>query len=84
LCVMGAHHAQLRDGLGISTDTIEWILETAKANGGLGGKLNGSGGGGCCYVYAKAEDCDRILEAVGKRGYPGKVMKQDTGVRCDG
>lgn len=82
--LISAHHAQLRDGLGISTDTIEWILETAKANGALGGKLNGSGGGGCCYVYAKEKDCDKILEAVGKRGYPGKIMKQDTGVRRDG
>ncbi|MBQ3055224.1 MAG: hypothetical protein IJC88_03885 [Oscillospiraceae bacterium] len=81
--LLSAHQAQLRDGLGISTDTIEWILETAKAAGAYGGKLNGSGGGGCCYVYAPVEKCDAILEAVGKRGYPGKVLKQDTGVRLD-
>ncbi|PNT94182.1 hypothetical protein CDQ83_12095 [Clostridium thermosuccinogenes] len=77
------HHANLRDGLGISTPTIENILDTAYANGALGGKVNGSGGGGCAYVYAYDEDCDRIIKAVADLGYPGRVMKQDSGVRKD-
>lgn len=77
------HHVNLRDGLGISTDTIENILDTAMANGALGGKINGSGGGGCLFVYAREEDCDRILQAVQAKGYPGKVLCQDTGVRVD-
>ncbi|WP_105614277.1 GHMP family kinase ATP-binding protein [Vallitalea okinawensis] len=77
------HHANLRDGLEISTPIIEEILETAYANGALGGKINGSGGGGCCYVYAKDEDCEDIVNAIEAKGYPAIILKQDTGVRCD-
>ena len=78
-----AHHKNLRDGLGISTATIEKILDCAIANGAYGGKINGSGGGGCCFVYAPRDKADAIIEAVGKLGYPGKVLVQDTGVRVD-
>lgn len=77
------HHVNLRDGLGISTPTVERILDTALENGALGGKINGSGGGGCLFVYAREQDCERILEAVQAKGYPGKVLHQDTGVRTD-
>lgn len=77
------HHENLRDRLEISTPALEKILDTAYANGALGGKVNGSGGGGCCYVYAHDEDCERIIKAVKEIGYPGQVMKQDTGVRKD-
>jgi galactokinase len=77
------HHENLRDGLGISTPIIEKILDTSYNNGALGGKVNGSGGGGCLYVYAHDEDCERIVKAVQDIGYPGKIMKQDNGVRKD-
>lgn len=77
------HHENLRDGLNISTASIETILETAYKNGALGGKINGSGGGGCAYVYCLEKDIDRILEAVHAVGFKGCVLKQDTGVRKD-
>ncbi len=77
------HHANLRDGLNISTDTMEKIFDIAYANGALGGKLNGSGGGGCLYVYAKKCDAPKILEAVEAAGYPGKILNTDTGARVD-
>ncbi len=78
------HHDNLRDGLDISTPAIENILQTAYKNGALGGKINGSGGGGCAYVYAFDEDCDRIIDAVAELGYPGRVIRQDSGIRKDG
>lgn len=71
--LLKAHHVNLRDGLDIST----------YQNGALGGKINGSGGGGCAYVYAYDEDCDRIINAVAELGYPGRIIKQDTGIRKD-
>lgn len=77
------HHANLRDGLNISTDIMEKIFDIAYANGALGGKLNGSGGGGCLYVYAKQNDAPKILEAVEAEGYPGKILNTDTGARLD-
>jgi len=81
--LLKAHHANLRDGLDISTPVIEKILETAYKNGALGGKINGSGGGGCVYVYAYDENCDKIINAVAELGYPGRVIKQDVGIRKD-
>ena len=77
------HQDNLREGLGISTPEIDAILETALANGALGGKVNGSGGGGCCYAYARTENAPAIMEAVTALGYPCKVLPQDTGVRID-
>lgn len=79
-----AHQAQLRDGLGISTPAIDSILETAIQHGAWGGKINGSGGGGCCYVYAATEKADEIIAAVEAMGYPARILHQDTGVRVDG
>ena len=81
--LLKSHHANLRDGLDISTPVIEKILDIAYQNGALGGKINGSGGGGCVYVYAYDEDCDRIINAVANLGYPGRVVKQDSGIRKD-
>ncbi len=77
------HHRQLRDGLGISTPKIERILDVATANGAYGGKVNGSGGGGCCYVYADPADADRIINAVEALGCPARLLRQDDGVRRD-
>ena len=77
------HHNNLRDGLGISTPRIEQILDIAIANGAHGGKINGSGGGGCCFVYAEEQDAGRILDAVRTAGYPGQVLWPDTGVRVE-
>ena len=82
--LISRHHANLRDGLKISTDKIELILETAKKNGAYGGKINGSGGGGCCYVYADDKDCGKIIESVNALGFPAQIMQQDSGVRFDG
>ncbi len=78
-----AHHKNLRDGLGISTPTIEKILDCALAHGAYGGKINGSGGGGCCFVYAPKDRAEEIIAAAEELGYPGKVLVQDTGIRVD-
>ncbi len=80
--LLSAHHDNLRK-LGVSTGKIDQIIQTACQAGAYGGKVNGSGGGGCCYVYAAAKDADRIIEAVGKLDYPAKILKQDTGFRRD-
>ncbi|MDD4796619.1 MAG: galactokinase family protein [Eubacteriales bacterium] len=81
--LLNCHHANLRDGLGISTPVIEEILSTALAHGAYGGKINGSGGGGCCFVYCAAEKADDILRAVQALGYPGRVLRMDEGTRVE-
>jgi len=75
------HHEYLRDGLGISTPAIESILATALKSGAWGGKLNGSGGGGCVFVYCSADNADSIMQAVGSLGFPGRIIRPDGGVR---
>lgn len=77
------HHRNLRDGLGISTDEIEKILSTAIQAGALGGKINGSGGGGCCFAYCKDEDAQRVLDAVKALGFPGMIISPDDGTRVE-
>ncbi len=74
------HHKNLRDGLGISTVEIEEILNTAMSAGALGGKLNGTGGGGCCYIFAKEDKLEKILGAVESKGYPGRIIHIANGV----
>ena len=77
------HHENLRDGLDLSTSVIEKIMDTALMHGALGGKVNGSGGGGCLFIYAHEKDAADIIHHVKKIGYPGKLIKADTGVRTD-
>jgi len=81
--LLNRHHANLRDGLGISTPVIEQILTTAMDAGAYGGKINGSGGGGCCYVYCEADRAQNVLQAVQALGYPGMVLKTDEGTRVE-
>lgn len=78
--LLNAHQANLRDGLGISTPVIDRILAVALEHGGLGGKFNGSGGGGCLYVYAPEERAEEILAAVRDEGYPGVMLSISNGL----
>ncbi len=81
--LISEHHEQLRDGLGISTAKIDSILERAISLGAYGGKINGSGGGGCCFVYAHRQYAENIIKAAEDMGYPARILEQDTGVRKD-
>lgn len=76
------HHAVLRDVLRISTPKIERMLAAAVAAGAYGGKINGSGGGGCMFVYAP-EHPDRVAQAVEEAGGKAYIVSMDTGVRVD-
>jgi len=67
---LNAHHAVLRDNLGISTQTIEDMLAIAQNAGGLGGKINGSGFGGCMFSYCP-EAQESVLNALTEAGFDG-------------
>jgi galactokinase len=65
-----AHHEQLRDGLDLSTPKIERMLNAALDAGAIGGKINGSGGGGCMFAYAPGSE-EAVAEAIrGAGGVP--------------
>ena len=49
---------------GISTDRIDQLYERALANGALGGKLLGAGGGGFLLFYVEKEHQAHICEAL--------------------
>ena len=60
--LLNRQHAILRDTLKVSTEKIDDMLEAALSAGAVGGKINGSGGGGCMFVYAP----DLLEEVVGR------------------
>jgi galactokinase len=65
---LNAHHAILRDNLGISTGTIENLLAIAIDAGAVGGKINGSGFGGCMFAYCPGNQ-DAVLNAILDAGF---------------
>lgn len=74
-----AHHAQLRDGLDVSTEKIERMLDAALRAGALGGKVNGSGGGGCLFAYAPGRE-QEVVEAFQSAGGKAWRVRIDVGV----
>jgi galactokinase len=72
----------LRENLKISTPKIDRMLDAAMRAGAYGGKINGSGGGGCMFVYApeNAERVARAIEAAGGKAY---IVEVDGGTRIE-
>jgi galactokinase len=68
--------------VGISTPKIELMLKSARESGALGGKINGSGAGGCMFAYAP-EDPERVARAVEKAGGKAYVIKVDKGLNLE-
>lgn len=74
------HHTILRDVLQISTPKIEKMLDAAMNAGALGGKINGSGGGGCMFVYAP-NNPQKVAEAMEKVGAKSYIISIDEGTK---
>jgi len=72
------HHTVLRDVLKVSTPKIESMLDAALDAGALGGKINGSGGGGCMFAYAP-NNSEAIAEAIEKVGGKSYIVRADEG-----
>lgn len=76
------HQAVLRDVLGISTRKIDRMLDAALKAGAAGGKINGSGGGGCMFAYAP-EHPERVAEAIEREGGKAYIIAPDVGTRVE-
>jgi galactokinase len=76
------HQAVLRDVLRISTAKIDRMLDAALKAGAAGGKINGSGGGGCMFAYAP-EHPERVAEAIEREGGKAYVITADVGTRLE-
>jgi len=72
----------LRENLKISTPKIDRMLDAAMNAGAFGGKINGSGGGGCMFVYApeNPEHVAQVIEAAGGKAY---IVEVDSGTRIE-
>jgi len=56
------------------------MLDAAMNAGALGGKINGSGGGGCMFVYAP-NDPEKVAEAIDKVGGKSYIISIDAGTK---
>ena len=72
------HHENLSKGLRVSTAKIDNMLNASMEAGALGGKITGSGGGGCMFVLS-TEDPLKIVSAIKKNGGKAHIVKMDTG-----
>ena len=72
------HHSILRDVLKVSTPKIELMLDSAIQAGAVGGKINGSGGGGCMFAYAP-NNTEKVAEAINKVGGKAYIVDSDSG-----
>ena len=66
----------------VSTPKIDKMLDAALRADALGGKINGSGGGGCMFAYAP-ERADRVAEAINRAGGKAYIVGVDVGTRVD-
>ncbi|HEY1956624.1 MAG TPA: mevalonate kinase [Polyangiaceae bacterium] len=63
-------------GLLLSTQEIEAMCASARAEGALGAKLTGAGGGGCVVALAESRaSAERILAAWEREGFTGFVSE---------
>ncbi|NWF87147.1 mevalonate kinase [Candidatus Bathyarchaeota archaeon] len=81
--LMNINHALLY-GVGVSDESLEWLINAARKAGALGAKLTGAGGGGCMIALSKNEKLEDILEAIQRAGgRPFVARKTDEGVRIE-
>jgi D-glycero-alpha-D-manno-heptose-7-phosphate kinase len=68
-------------GFGISNQGVDDWYQAARANGAMGGKLLGAGGGGFLLVMAPPERHEAIREAVGRpREIPFRIDRRGSRV----
>jgi len=58
------------------------MLQAALRTGALGGKINGSGGGGCMFAYAPGEP-EKVARAIEEEGGKAYIIKIDSGLRIN-
>lgn len=76
------HYKNLRDHKRTSTPKIERMMDAALNAGALGGKINGSGGGGCMFVYAPT-GAEQVAEAIEKAGGKSYIITVDSGTKVE-
>lgn len=80
--LLNREQAVLRNNLGVSTPKIDRMLEAALEAGALGGKINGSGGGGCVFAYCPGRAAG-VAEAFRRQGGQAFIVRVDEGARVE-
>ena len=80
---MMEHHVELRDGLLLSTPTLERMGQAAMDSGAWGWKVVGSGGGGCMIAWCPSNQAEAIHVALRAAGAHGVwTVSPSAGARC--
>jgi galactokinase len=58
------------------------MMDAASNAGALGGKINGSGGGGCMFAYAPSNP-EQVAEAIEKVGGKAYIVQKAEGTRIN-
>lgn len=70
--------------VGVSDESLEWLINASKKAGALGSKLTGAGGGGCMIALANNEKLQQVSEAIMRAGgRPFMARKTDEGVKIE-
>jgi mevalonate kinase len=81
--LMNINHALLY-GIGVSDESLEWLINAARKAGALGAKLTGAGGGGCMIALARNEKLEEVSEAIKRAGGTSFIArKTDEGARIE-
>ncbi len=80
--LLAQHQLNLQALLKISTPKIDRMLAAAKEAGAYGGKINGSGGGGCMFVYAP-ENTEEVAKSIEREGGKAYIIQIDKGTSLE-
>lgn len=80
--LLNQHQFHLRENLKISTPKIDRMIQASLKAGALGGKINGSGGGGCMFVYAP-ENPEKVAKAIEQQGGKAYIITVDEGTKLE-
>lgn len=76
--LLNHHQFNLRENLKISTPKIDRMIQASLDAGALGGKINGSGGGGCMFAYAP-QNPEKVAQAIESQGGKAYIISVDEG-----
>lgn len=76
------HHQILSRTLRVSTPLIDSMLDKCLQAGALGGKIVGSGGGGCFIIYAP-DNADEIIHLLASEGLNSWKVEVAAGARTE-
>ncbi len=81
--LMTRQHRNLSGLIGVSTEKIDRMVDSAVSAGAWGAKINGSGGGGCMFAYTSADCADIVEQAISEAGGEPRRVIIDNGFRED-